>query len=420
MKNIKLIIPILAVALILCSSCNDDFENVFDESASQRFNNLFDSCNAILLAAPNGWDMQYYINSESKGYNLLMNFANGYTVNMAGNNAITDNAYLEDISTYELNRSMGPILAFNTYNDILTPFADPDIQDVIGDFEFVIVSITNDTIFVKGKKNQNPIILSKLPDDIEWKNYLSNVAAMKNTMFITDAPNLTLEVDGVVTNYVFSGGENSIFTVENENIDSTWTLPFIFNQTGFRLAQPESFSGYQTQTYQYNSDSSAIVSIESPNVKFIGPDSLNVYLVSTSNARWDLTSTGNNSAINSLYSEIISSLKNLYTGAEDVHLAIKYIKSEKAFSLRLGCTYNRKTIAADIYYDYEISGNNEISLSNNDSKNSAGEVLSTKIPQYNELAQLLSDTYRLSTTVAVTINNLTFTGTNQNFTTNRK
>lgn len=406
MKRIKNLI-ILFAAVLLTTACNNNEDSIFDQSSTERMNELFDECTNTLTGSEKGWNMQYFINPESAGYNLLLNFTGESNVTIAGNNYLTDNEYLESASTYDMNLSNGPILEFNTYNDVLHPFADPDGYSLAGDYEFVIMSVSSDTIVLKGKKNDVIIRMNKITEDIGFEKYLNELDSIDNLLFYSDAPALTLEVDGSATAYSFSGGSSSIFTIESS--DTTITAPFIIARTGFRLYEKESLSGYNAQNFVLTDDNKALVSTEASNVKLTGPENIANYFAGTSSV-WVIDESTMSDNVKSLYETTITAVKNKYSGASNIYLALTGISSSNVFSLRLGFSYKKKTINADLYFDYQVDGTTALTLSyKNGAGNSAGTALAKSIDGYADLAKLISDSFNLSTTFPLTVTDMTFT-----------
>ena len=210
MMKIKHIFIAIATICVL-AACSDNNDEIFDQPVNERLNTLLDSCSAVLLSANNGWNMQYFINDGSAGYNLLLNFSDESSVTFAGDNYLTNNKYLESTSSYEINQSNGPILEFDTYNDVLHPFADPDGYKLAGDFEFGIMNVSPDTIVLKGKKNEVIIRMNKISENISFEEYFNDLDSIENLLFGPGSPDLTLNVDGTVTDYTFSDGASSVF-----------------------------------------------------------------------------------------------------------------------------------------------------------------------------------------------------------------
>jgi len=386
-------------------SCNE-YDPVFEESASDRINNLFNECSAALTQSESGWDMLYFINSQSKGYHLIMDFTGPSAVTIAGRNELTGDEYRVSSSSYEFNNSNGPVISFDTYNEVLHPFADPDQLDLGGDFEFVIVSVTDSAIELKGKKNNTPVRMNKIHGNIGHEAYLNEIDEMTLILFSAGSPDYTLEVNGAATEYVFSNGMSSVFSVATDT--ATVHIPFIVTLDGFRLYEAEEFSGLGARNFGLNSDNSALVSEESPEVRLIGPDDIAGYFSGTS-VSWKLDPSSLSPDVLALYNEIISSVSNRYNGSTDIYLALAGIPEENYFSLRLGFIYNRNTVIADVYFDYEADGPAGITFDYTHTGNSAGSALVSSIAGYAELAELISTSFGLETQYPVSVYNLTFT-----------
>ena len=408
MKYNKIYVWTIFLSTLLTISCNNEYDSVFEESASDRISKLFDNCSAALTNSDYGWDMQYFINSESKGYHLIMDFTGPSTVTIAGKNDITGNVYLESASSYELNNSNGPILVFDTYNDVLHPFADPDDLNLGGDFEFVIVNVTDSLIELKGKKNNATILMSKIDENLSHENYLAQIEDMTGILFSDGSPEYSLEINGTSSGYVFTDGSSSIFSVKNDADSTTLNLPFIVTRSGFRLYQAEEISGFGAQTFSLNADKSALVSNKSSGVKLIGPDNISGYFSGTS-VDWVIDSSSYSTDVKALYEKIMNSVESKYPGASDIYLALTGIPSENYFSLRLSFVYNRKTITADIYFTWQTNSSTGITFTYTNTGNSAGISLVKTIDGYAGMAKLVNTAFNLETQYPLSIYNLTFT-----------
>lgn len=396
-----------ALLLVLSAlSCNE-YDPVFDKSASERTHTLFGECSAALMQAESGWDMHYYINSESRGYHLLMDFTSTSSVTIAGKNALTDNEYLESASHYEFNISNGPVISFDTYNDVLHPFADPDLQDLGGDFEFIIVDVSDSSINLRGKRNNTAIRMNKIEGAISHVEYFDEISEMTRILFSSGAPDYSLVINGSPTVHNFTNGSGSVFTVSTA-ADTTILMPFIVTTDGFRLYKAEELSGSGAQTFRLNNDNSALVSTEAPHVMLTGPADVASFFSGTT-VNWVLDPSSLSPDVQLLYDEIINSVKFRYNGSTDIYLALAGIPSEDYFSLRLGFIYNRNVVVADVYFDFAINGTNGVSFDYTHTGNSAGSALITSISGYSELAELISSSFNLSTQYPVSIYDLIFT-----------
>lgn len=162
-----------AVAGLSLQSCLHDDDEIFDKSAAERINEAVANAKEVLTSSQEGWVMHYYAGREYAygGLNLAMKFTDG-KVQMYNETATNkDGSYKSVVSTYKITRDQGPVLAFDTYNDLLHIYGDPagsgaptDVDGWEADYEFVIMNISEDqnTITLKGKKFNNTIVLERL------------------------------------------------------------------------------------------------------------------------------------------------------------------------------------------------------------------------------------------------------------------
>ena len=126
-----------ATAAMLSTSCTFEQEDYFDESASLRITHLNEDIQSRLVnqstGENNGWVIQYFVagtdEMDFEGFNLFGRFYKNNTVTLASNHRYLRNGnankYTEHTSHYEMLAEEGPVLSFNTWNDILTVFEDP-------------------------------------------------------------------------------------------------------------------------------------------------------------------------------------------------------------------------------------------------------------------------------------------------------
>lgn len=184
MKHIFIAIVCLLGSMSLQSCLHDDKE-FFDESAANRIESTVENTQKILESSENGWQLHYFTGKgmTGGGYTFLMKFANG-KVTVAGDTAVAAPAE-RATSSYTVDRSMGPVLSFNTYNDIFHFLGEPtygNIEGEQGDWEFVITKLTEDSIFVKGKKWENEMVFTRMADGVDWTSYLDSIADVQKRL----------------------------------------------------------------------------------------------------------------------------------------------------------------------------------------------------------------------------------------------
>lgn len=239
MKN-KSIILLLTLGLAF-SACSRDEENLFDKSAAERTVEALENAQKCLVEAPNGWEFLYFCNPTTRGYNILVKFDEHGQVTASAKAYIqkesikTDSVVVDANSTWEVVSDYGPILTFNTYNDVLHLWADPqaDGDGFLGDYEFLILEATPERIVLKGKKHSGYSVLRRLPKDQDWTEYFTDIENMQKKLF-SNSNLLLAEIGG--EKYTITDGASGIFTFANKgeapNEEDPIILPFATTQKG--------------------------------------------------------------------------------------------------------------------------------------------------------------------------------------------
>ena len=150
------LIGLFAATMVACSR---DEESLFEKPAAQRAQEAIENAFDVLTSNEAGWEMAYFPNLEAsaKGYNMVLKFnKNGNVSVTAKNQATTMNKIMTDTaSTWAVKSDYGPILTFDTYNDVFHAFSDPqnDGAGLLGDYEFLILKATPELVLLKGKKH---------------------------------------------------------------------------------------------------------------------------------------------------------------------------------------------------------------------------------------------------------------------------
>ncbi len=200
MKKILLFSVLLAGAALF-AGCAGEEENLFDKSAAERLNEISKTYTQRLEASPGGWVMEYYPTNDTEGfggqgYLLMARFNPDHSVTMGMNNELSLNQYLEDTTPWEVITDNGPVLSFNSYNECMHTFSDPEAYirgiavgdqgtGVGGDYEFVMVDVPEDGEFVmlKGKKRGTYTRMTKVPADTKLDVYLMEVKLLQTLLF---------------------------------------------------------------------------------------------------------------------------------------------------------------------------------------------------------------------------------------------
>lgn len=202
----------IALACALCA-CSRDEESLFDKSAAERAQEALTNANNVLIAPANGWEMLYFANPESRGYNIIMKFEkNGRVIATAKNSVTTGNKLKTDsASTWEVKLDYGPILTFDTYNEVFHAWSDPkdDGEGLGGDYEFLILSATTERVVLKGKKHSAYSILRPMPA-MDYEEYFAGCANGISTYF-GNGNIMTLQQGDKM--YYLHNGSTGVFSV---------------------------------------------------------------------------------------------------------------------------------------------------------------------------------------------------------------
>ena len=246
MKKIVFSILLCIVAFSFQSCLHDD-KNVFDQSAAERLDNAATSDKALLESATNGWILRYYAGEEYKygGYTFLVKFKNGkahVSSEIAPDSIVTS-------SSYDVIKDQGPVLTFNTYNEIMHYLSQPypdDVEGKQGDYEFVIQKTSKDSIFLKGKKWDDHMVLVRLPEKTSWKEYLDSITNVNKNMLYSFVIKAAKDSVGSVN----MDGDIRQFTSLSGGSDET--VAYYVTTTGINLQTPITIHGKSVQHFVFN------------------------------------------------------------------------------------------------------------------------------------------------------------------------
>lgn len=233
-----------AVAGLSLQSCLHDDDEIFDKPAAERINEAVANAKEVLTSSQEGWVMHYYVGREYAygGLNLAMKFTDG-KVQMYNETAKkSDGSYISAVSTYKITRDQGPVLAFDTYNDLLHVYGDPagsgptDVDGWEADYEFVIMNISEDqnTITLQGKKFNNTIVLERLNRPVA--EYFD--AATKMAESLTNAGILAYTVGDKKAKFYPGSSEYSVKYVDDKGEVASLTVPYTSTDKGVLFNEP--------------------------------------------------------------------------------------------------------------------------------------------------------------------------------------
>ncbi len=265
----RILYLIFMASILSLHSCVKDEENIFDSSSSERMAEALTEYDSILTEAPNGWVMSYYPEEDHSigGYVFLCSFNSDGEVTVASE-ITTDNYEPGDqvTSLYKLISDEGPVLSFDTYNEIFHYFSEPSSSDVdgySGDYEFVFTSVSSDSIIMKGKKYENKIIMTPLEEGVDWGEYIQKILDIEESsafgtynLFLNNS-----QEDTVAT--VTQSGRAFEFEYADGDEKTTEQVSFIYTTTGIRFYEPFSIDGVTMENFDWDSNNSTFVCTDS-------------------------------------------------------------------------------------------------------------------------------------------------------------
>lgn len=230
-KIIKLSLLLLALPLLMTSCLKDDNE-VFGESSSKRLQQALEEARTVLRSSEKGWVMDYFIGdgSTNGGYAFVVKFD---SLTVTASSELTKGS---STSYYKLTTDNGPVLTFDTYNDVFHALATPSQSNYEGnhaDYEFQIVSATPELVVLRGRRTNNLVYLHPLTTTPE--EYLAKVADTEKKFIVAS---LSTEVDGknLSADFDINNRQVAFYSTTDESFSKK--CAFTFTDTGVRFNTP--------------------------------------------------------------------------------------------------------------------------------------------------------------------------------------
>ena len=272
----------VVAAATLNTACTFEQEDFFDESASLRITHLNENIKSRLVSQSsngnNGWVIQYFVagtdDYDFEGFNLFGRFYDNNKVTLASNHRYLRNGnankYTEHTSSYEMLAEEGPVLSFNTWNDILTVFEDPvspssapgsivnDGEGMNGDHNLVLKSFKDEEIIFRGERHS--ALVRFIPCDRTFEEYIAAVDEFKSKV-ATSTVNNYYVTNGTDTMY-FSGLNKGLFGYYDRLNDPLVrkTLSCVFTPNGFLLNRVDSLGDNTFQEFTLSEDKTYLTS----------------------------------------------------------------------------------------------------------------------------------------------------------------
>ncbi|HXK75300.1 MAG TPA: DUF4302 domain-containing protein [Bacteroidaceae bacterium] len=268
----KIIYSCLILATTLFVGCTPEQDEIFDESAAQRIESNIKDIVETLEGSPNGWQMDLF--TGTFGTNVMVKFADG---KVTASDYLVHDADEQSESLYSVIQNGGPVLTFNTFNEIFHAYSDPiepgasygNNEGLGADFEFVVLSYSQDEIILRGLKHRRLCRLVRQPETTTWAETLGAYQTMQSNI---GAPMYEFYYNGELVPGTSSLSGNSLVSNRTEAItgddvtegDATEKLvsfsrPIVPTMEGFRTETPFSYTSDDPnptiQHFKYDAES---------------------------------------------------------------------------------------------------------------------------------------------------------------------
>ena len=260
----------LAATFLGCvfSGCVRDEELIFEKSASLRLKDVVDNAQKTLVGAEYGWKLYYYPHPDLDygGYMFTLKFTEDEV------EAWGDLFSESSTSLYKMSYDDGPVLSFDTGNEVLHYFATPSgtsknlygesglYQAHKGDFEFLIMKSSPEEIVLKGKRSGNILYMYPLSESPE--SYIAKATQTYNDVFVSS---YTGTISGEQAEaYIDLTNRWITLTLTSESHegddDAQAEVPFLYTDTGLLFHDPVTIGGYTIEALDWVNDTQSLVS----------------------------------------------------------------------------------------------------------------------------------------------------------------
>jgi len=407
-------LTLLLAAGIGFTACVNEEDDLFDKTAAERLNEASALYSSRLMAQPNGWAMQLYPTNDNEapygsGYLVLCRFNKDHSVVVSMKNQFTDNVYRTDTSLWEVITDNGPVLSFNSHNDCLHAFTDP--EDILwtgnpdepnnetgtgvgGDYEFIIVDAPEDASYMmlKGKKRGTYNLFTPVEEGVEYESYLADVETFMKTMFpssnptfdVLHTPNGDFKMTGI------DDGIPNIFPYDGDEIIDESFNAFLITKRGddYYLRLRDSFkieNGEEEaseQEFMYHPDQDLFIGTGDDRFIIDGDEPNRFFrqalIDETRQWRWNAKSE-----MSAAYGDLITKMSDAFKSKKLTYdrNILKYNTSKDKVVMTVSYKRNTSTISLDYIFGYSFDESNKLTLTYEGPNDKAAETMLTQIPE---------------------------------------
>lgn len=408
----KYLLITMAVALIFMA-CNREEKNLFDKSASERSAAYMQNAKDVLINNTNGWNMIYFANpANSESAQIHVTFLpNGEVKAEMAKSAkklVSDTA-----SVWDIVDDICPILTFNTYNNILHTWADPqtDGLGLEGDYEFLIMEATPEIVRLKGKKYGAYSVLYPVGADYDPLEAYKKSDTLKTTILGNN--NLLVYTEGTTQYQLHSDGSGiSLSQIGVLPEDDAEYIPYVVLTDGLQVMS--TISGENTTNRHFTMGEDGLLHSQTATISAGNYYQHFQKYMELRNMGWSLDMNKNIPAglaetIAKVNEELCDMAKQTEPKrtAKILRLHFTYnedeIYGEKIITYLMEFKYTDKTKeSGQFYYEYKLDySDNNLSLAYVGPRIKSGEEakyerMATYVPSLESLLKLLAGTYLIT------------------------
>lgn len=342
----------------LLSACTFEQEDYFDQSAALRIQHVNEEIKTLLSSASdqNGWLIQYYVagtdDYDFEGFNLFGKFYESGKVTLSSDHRFLRNgkagSFTEYTSYYEMLAEEGPVLCFNTWNDVLSVFSDPvdpsaapttlvdDGEGMNGDDRLVVISYNSDEILLRGERHSAPIRMVRL--DKSPEEYLQLTEAAK-AIFANGRIDEYSLTNGTEAKYIsgLSKGYFDFVDRLDDPLDRS-VKSCVFTPQGFRTKDPIVIGNDTVQEFIWESGKDFLF-CGNVVMKACWQRALGKWIAQ--NGTVTITNEGNSDSFNTLYNALSAAVTSAFPAQEFTSMCFG-TSNETARNRRTGLVFTMK------------------------------------------------------------------------------
>lgn len=409
--NISLL-SLVALSTLSLSSCKNEIDEIFDEDAVARLDKAKNEYIDILTSNGGKWQMEYYANGDEPGYVYLMTFRKDGSVTISGKNewigyvegeSLKVPTYGSLTSLWDVITDNGPVLSFNSYNKYFHVFASPedipsmseeDIDETgyghEGDYEFDLMSYSNDTLYITGKKYGIDMIMTRVDAGVDDEVYMNEVVAMADSFFNAKIPQVYINLPNGIR-WIVKDGATSIlkmFREGDDEISTSETHNVIITHDGLSFMNPLTIDGYTIQSFIRQADGSLLCRDDNETTITAG-DLSNVILIPSFIWKCDTTQFGG------VFKEQVQSLRtelNNYSKRKLSSIQVTYNSNLNVYTVDFACVSGKNTFHPTFYMTAEAVNDNQVKFSYTGEGDAASAIYADRCPSMLSIMETISRT----------------------------